>query len=46
MARDVFHYTTTCAVCGYARGIRGVRVVCCCRRWVVFWRQRLFGERS
>jgi len=34
---DTFRDTVTCAVCGCARGTR-VRLPCCCRGWVAFWR--------
>lgn len=41
--RDPFQHTVTCSVCGYARGIRGVYLACCCRGWVAFWRAFLAG---
>ena len=45
MTLDPFQHTTTCAVCGFARGIRGAQLACRCRGWVVLWRQLLYCVR-
>jgi hypothetical protein len=40
MSGETFLDSTTCAVCGLARGTRA-QLACGCRGWVAFWRLAL-----
>jgi hypothetical protein len=46
MRPDPFTHTVTCTVCGFARGIRGVKLACLCRGWVVHWREILTSQNA